>query len=178
MEVVSFHASMPTDPEPPFARLVRGHQVAVWRYLRFLGCAPAEADDLTQETFVRVLDKSVQRFGDDGARAYLRRVAKNAFLKHVERKGRAPEIELDAAEAAFEWYRRDDDGESTRAALDACLEELSAEARLALSLRFAEQLDRRSIAARLGIGEHGAKSLLQRTYARLRTCIERRLSHD
>ncbi len=35
-----------------FAGLVRTHQVGVWRYVRFLGAEAAEADDLTQETFL------------------------------------------------------------------------------------------------------------------------------
>ena len=29
--------------------LIRRHQSGVWRYLRFLGCPPELADDLTQE---------------------------------------------------------------------------------------------------------------------------------
>ena len=27
------------------------HQAGVWRYLRYVGCEPPEADDLTQDTF-------------------------------------------------------------------------------------------------------------------------------
>ena len=60
-------------------------------------------------------------------------------------------------------------------AFDACLADLSPQARRALALRFADKLPRTELAARLGIGTHGAKSLLQRSYARLRLCIERRL---
>ncbi len=150
----------------------------VWRYLRFLGCGPEEAEDLTQETFVSILDKPLHRFGDAGARAYLRRVAKNAYLKRLERTHRRSEIDLDTAEAAYDWYRGDDGGAATTAALQQCLTDLSDQARQALTLRFAEQLDRPAIAARLGIGSHGVKSLLQRSYARLRACIERRLRHE
>ena len=37
------------------ASLVRTHQAAVWRYLRYLGADEALADDLTQDTFLKLL---------------------------------------------------------------------------------------------------------------------------
>lgn len=166
---------VPIDTTTSFERLVREHQSTVWRYLRFLGCAPVLADDLSQETFLRVLDGRLSDRGPEVARAYLKQVAKTLFLKSRERDARRREVDLDTAEAAFEWYAREDGGDGARAALAQCVEELVPRARKALDLRFAERLDRDAIAARLGIGAHGAKSLLQRTYARLRACIERRL---
>ena len=36
--------------EMDLASLVREHQADVWRYLRYLGAAADDADDLTQET--------------------------------------------------------------------------------------------------------------------------------
>jgi hypothetical protein len=44
--------AVPHTAADPLAELVRSHQQAVWRWLRSLGCPPAEADDLTAETFV------------------------------------------------------------------------------------------------------------------------------
>ena len=38
-------------------RLAAEHYVAVWRYLRLLGCDAALAEDLCQDTFLRVLEK-------------------------------------------------------------------------------------------------------------------------
>lgn len=165
----------PTPRPDPFEAFVCAHQAMVWRYLRFLGCDPDRASELTQDTFVSVFGKDVHTFGEAGARAYLRRVARNAFLKQVTSARQRDELDFETAVAAYDWYRRDDEGESAMAALDACLEELGAKARRALSLRFGEKLDRNALAERLGIGAHGVKSLLQRSYARLRVCIERRL---
>jgi RNA polymerase sigma-70 factor (ECF subfamily) len=163
------------DDPAGFAEVVRDHQREVWRYLRFLGAGEAEADDLCQDTFLRVVDRRLNRFGAGGARAYLRRVARNLLIKLRARSGSLPTApEFDVNEAAFEWYRGDDDGESTRAALRACLAELSDSRRHALELRFRDDLDRSEIAVRLGLSTHGVKSLLQRTYARLRACVERR----
>ena len=45
------------------AQLIEKYQVGVWRYLRALGCEPALADDLTQETFLSVLQHPFTDFG-------------------------------------------------------------------------------------------------------------------
>jgi len=162
----------------PFERLVREHQTMVWRYLRFLGCGPELAMDLTQDTFLRVIDVPVDRFGDDGASAYLRRVAKNVFLRRLEREGRRHEVSLESVDAAWDWFRREDDGASTMQALEACVAELPARSRRVLDLRFGRGLGRDAIAAEMAIGGFAVKSLLARTYARLRVCIERRIRDD
>ena len=39
------------------AQLIREHQAGVWRYLRVLGCSRELAEDLTQETFLAVLEQ-------------------------------------------------------------------------------------------------------------------------
>lgn len=172
-------------PEPPddhdrseFEQLVHEHQTSIWRYLRFLGCSRTEADDLTQDSFVAVAQRSLHRFGLHAARAYLRRVARNAFLKLRKEQRASPTVDLAAGEAAFDWFLRDDDGSAVLTALRQCLTALTPEARRALTLRYADQIDRRAIARQLGMSEHGVKSLLQRSYARLRVCIDRRLEDD
>lgn len=157
---------------------MRAHQAAVWRYLRFLGAAPDEADDLTQETFVAVLHRDLESWPGAEALAYLRRVARNALLRRLERASREPRVDLEFAEEAYAWYAAADDGRSTTRRLEQCLAELPERSRRALELKFTDGLDRADIAARLGIGAFAVKSLLARTYARLRVCIERRRRDD
>ncbi|MEM7202382.1 MAG: sigma-70 family RNA polymerase sigma factor [Planctomycetota bacterium] len=172
-------APVPTATLGSLETFIRQHQTHLWRYLRFLGCDPAQADDLTQETFLKVLDKPLADFGGGGARAYLCRTAKNALLKWRERDQRLARVDLATAEMAFAWACVEgDDGTRTLDALGQCLDELAPSAQQALQLRYGEELQRGEIGARLGLGDHGVKSLLQRTYARLRACIERRLRHD
>src|SRR6056297_2544891 len=43
--------------ESDLAQIVDDHQVALWRYLRALGCDSSEADDLLQDTFLMILRK-------------------------------------------------------------------------------------------------------------------------
>ncbi|MCR9246882.1 MAG: sigma-70 family RNA polymerase sigma factor [bacterium] len=166
-----------TDREA-FAELVRTHQAAIWRYLRFLGCSVAEADDLTQDTFVAVFGRALHRFGKAGAAGYLRRVARNSFLKLRQADQATRTVSPAVAEAAFDWFCRRDDGERVVEALRRCVARLDPAARRALTQRYADDAPRSQIARDLGMSEHGVKSLLQRSYARLRACIQRRLADD
>ena len=166
-----------TEPAPgefDVARLVREHQAGVWRYLRVLGCPAAEADDLTQETFLAVLTKPFQDYNRQATAAYLRQVARNLFISSRRRAVSA--VELDEAEAAWLRWAVKDDGAELIAALRSCLESLTERVRQALELRFARGQSRAEIAAALGLSEAGAKNLLQRAKQHLRECVERVLA--
>jgi RNA polymerase sigma factor (sigma-70 family) len=154
------------DPAP--------HRVAVWRYLRALGAGAAEADDLTQETMVVACR---QPLPDDGeaARAFLRGVAKNQWLRSRRWWQRRREREVAAAvdELWCETAERDA-GEELLARLRTCLESLQPRARRALDLHYRDRLGWAEAAAQLGLAPNGMKTLAQRTRQALRTCIERR----
>src|SRR5215469_11972664 len=161
------HASSALD----VARLVREHQAGVWRYLRVLGCPAAEAEDLTQETFLAVLTKPFHDYNRQATAAYLRQVARNLFIS--SRRRAVAVAELDEAEAAWLRWAVKDDGQELMNALQACLKKLTERARLALDLRFGRQTPRAEIAATLGLSEDGAKNLMQRAKQQLRACIEK-----
>ncbi|HJT34469.1 MAG TPA: sigma-70 family RNA polymerase sigma factor [Pirellulales bacterium] len=170
------------------ARLIQEHQAGVWRYLRVLGCRAAEAEDLTQETFLAVLQKPFQDYQRAATAAYLRQVARNLLISSRRRSARGAEIqkeiveretaELNAAEAAWLRWSGHDDGQERLAALRRCLETLTARARQALELRFGQQASRAAIAAALGMSEDGAKNVLQRAKEHLRTCIEQEIAKE
>ena len=61
-------------------KLVETYQAGIWRYLRALGCSVAEADDLTQETFLAVFQRPFDDFDPRATGAYLRRVAFNLLV--------------------------------------------------------------------------------------------------
>lgn len=159
------------------AKLVREHQVGLWRYLRALGCPSATAEDLVQETFLVVLQRPFQEYDQWATRAYLRRVAKNLLISHLRRTGREAQVaQLDQYEAQWQAWAGDDDGERALEALRECLGKLTDRVRWALELRFRQQWSRQQIAEALQMTEHGAKNLLQRAKQRLRACIEGKLS--
>src|SRR5438552_15470141 len=93
--------SKATGQELDAARLIREYQAGVWRYLRVLGCSPELAEDLTQETFLAVLQRPFTDNGPAATSAYLRQVAKNLYISHQRRAGRYTLVEdVDAFDAA------------------------------------------------------------------------------
>src|SRR5688572_23610575 len=85
----------PTTPATAFdpVRLIEHHQPGVWRYLRALGCEPTLAEDLTQDTFLAVLQKPFQDYNPAATAAYLRRVAYNLFISYQRRAGKVTTVE-------------------------------------------------------------------------------------
>ncbi|HTN74046.1 MAG TPA: sigma-70 family RNA polymerase sigma factor [Pirellulaceae bacterium] len=157
-------------------RLIENYQAGVWRYLRALGCDPTLAEDLTQDTFLAVLQKPFQDYNPSATSAYLRRVAFNLYISHQRRAGKVTTVEnIEELEVQFAALAGADDGEAALDALRICLEELGERARWALEMRFREDLSRTSIAEALEISEHGAKNLMQRAKQQLRSCIEGKL---
>ena len=160
-------------------QLVRQHQDSVRGFLLFLGCAPARVDDLVQDAFLSVLTSGFEDRGDAQAGAYLRKVARNLFLKGLRNEERRPRlVDLDEAERAWMRFEGDDGGDSYLRALRRCLEHLDGRPREVVDLRYRENLRRGVIARRLGLSESGVKSILVRTRERLRDCVERHLPRE
>lgn len=180
---------MPTTPTPPpdrsaptlglgggdLAATIVAHQHRIWRYLRLLGADPDEADDLLQETFV-VFATSPRPDPLRSPPAWLCGIARHLLLAHRKKQRRAPpEADwLDAVDrltATEPWSFADE----RLPALRDCLKRLTTRARQALEWHHQDGLPRREVAARLGLGEEGAKSLLERSRDLLRDCVQRRL---
>lgn len=157
-------------------RLIENYQAGVWRYLRTLGCEPALAEDLTQDTFLAVLQKPFQDYSPAATGVYLRRVAYNLFISYQRRNGKVSVVDnVEELEREFSALASDDQGEAAVDALQDCLKQLSERARWALEMRFRDELSRPSIAEKLQITEHGAKNLMQRAKQQLRECVEKKL---
>lgn len=151
--------------------LVRRHQREVWRHLRFLGASPQTADDLTQETFLRLLRTAVDDRGEAALAAWLRATARHLFLAQGRRRAGlelSTEVEL---EAAWAQWAADDGGEAAHAALERCLARLDGRARRALVLRYAEGQTRTALAKALDLSVEGTKTLLRRSKQVLAACV-------
>ena len=166
------------DRQAEMAALVRTHQAGVWRYLRFLGCDPTEADDLVQETFLAVLRKGFEHRSPVETAAYLRTVARNRLLM-ARRKQRnsPPVVNLEAAEAVWAEVAGRDGLNDYLTALGHCLERaISPRVRRALELQYRDRASRAEIAAELDLAAEGVKTLLRRARSALRDCVQRRLA--
>ncbi|MGE3778167.1 MAG: RNA polymerase sigma factor [Pirellulaceae bacterium] len=158
------------------AHLIATHQMGVWRYLRVLGCEPALADDLTQETFLAVLKAPFRELSPSATASYLRTTAHNLFISyHRKAKRMTATADIEALDRQWAKWVADDSGEALLDALKDCLQLLGPKARLALQMRFRDQATRAQIAAALRMSENGAKNVMQRAKHKLRECIESKL---
>ena len=157
-------------------RLIETYQAGVWRYLRALGCDSAQAEDLTQDTFLAVLQRPFQDINPAATAAYLRKTAFNLFISQKRRAGKVTAVE-DVEELDRTWaqWTGHDDSEALLDALRNCLQGLTGRARMALEMRFRDNSSRDAIAAALEITDHGAKNLMQRAKQQLRECIQKKM---
>jgi RNA polymerase sigma-70 factor (ECF subfamily) len=160
------------------AALIRRHQRAVWRYLRMLGCDEATADDLTQETFLRVLRKDdFVQHNDSATAGYLRRTAYNLLVSRHRKLGRVQTIaETEMLDESWDrWAGKDLSGDAAVESLQHCFKKLTERAQIALRMRFGSNASRVEIGEALGITDHGARNLMQRAKQQLRNCVEERM---
>jgi RNA polymerase sigma-70 factor (ECF subfamily) len=173
-------ASPPPAGRFDLTRLVQQHQAGVWRYVRFLGAERAEADDITQETFLAIARAAFVEHDDSQTAGYLRVVARNQLLA-LRRKQRREvgTVELEAAESV--WAAAAGPDGSLAAYLDAlgeCVAGLEGRSRQAIDLHYRDGADREAIATALDMKPDGVKTLLRRTRHALRECIERKLKSE
>ena len=162
----------PADATSSLGALVRRHQGAVWRHLRWLGADPGQADDLAQEVFLVLLRQPFEERSEGETRAFLRATAMHLWRDHLRRLGRAvDQVSLDAATAAA--TRHEENRSERLDALLGCVARLEGRSREALLWHYEEGLDRATIAERLAMKPGGVKTLLQRVRAALRDCVQR-----
>lgn len=160
------------------SELVYKHQKGIWRYLRMLGCDEATADDLTQETFLRVLRReSFVQHNDNATAGYLRRTAYNLLVSRHRKLGRMQTVSEPSLldETWDRWAGKDLSGDIAIEALKNCFETLTDRAQIALRMRFDSSASRVEIGEALSITEHGARNLMQRAKQQLRSCVEEKL---
>jgi RNA polymerase sigma-70 factor, ECF subfamily len=162
------------------AALVERHQTGVWRYLRYLGADTAEADDLTQETFLAVARGGFVERAERQTAGYLRTVARNQLLALRRRQDRElATMDLEAADSVWAAVAGPDGSLSGWLdALRECVDGLEGRARQAIDLHYHDHASREAIATQLDMQPDGVKTLLRRTRQILRECIERKLNHD
>ena len=170
-------APVPWAP-PSWEQVVREHSGRVYRLAYRLTGNAHDAEDLTQEVFVRVF-RSLSSYTPGTFEGWLHRITTNLFLDGVRRKKRIrfDAIADDAHERmpgrepdpsrAYEDTHLDDD---VQAALDA----LSPQFRAAVVLCDIEGLSYQEVAATLGIKLGTVRSRIHRGRAELRTALAHR----
>ncbi|HUX67391.1 MAG TPA: RNA polymerase sigma factor [Terriglobales bacterium] len=161
-------------------QLVERFHYRLLRYLIALTANPILAEDLFQETWLRVLERGRQYKPEYRFESWLFAIARHLFLDRVRRK---PEIGLGAlagededafdladpcAPSPYDTYRRLEESQGLQRALLG----LSAVYREVLVLRFQEDLDLQEIAAVTGAPLPTVKSRLYRGLAALQRQLQ------
>jgi RNA polymerase sigma factor (sigma-70 family) len=173
-------SDQPADWQAPsWEEIVREHSARVYRLAYRLTGNRHDAEDLTQETFVRVF-RSLHTYSPGTFEGWLHRITTNLFLDQARRRQRvrietigddterwvSPDA-LATPERAFENGNLDHD---VQRALDA----LPPEYRAAVVLCDIEGLSYEEIAVTLGIKLGTVRSRIHRARARLRVALEHR----
>jgi RNA polymerase sigma-70 factor (ECF subfamily) len=155
-----------------FERIVLRHQAEAWRVAyRFTGDA-AEAEDLAQEAFLRILGAAARYEPTAAFRTYFYRILTRLCLDY-RRKLRPVlgEPLTHAADGGFSPPERADRVEREMA-VQAALDALPAEYRIAVVLRYFEGLNGGEMAEALGRSVKAVERLLARARAALAPELE------
>jgi RNA polymerase sigma-70 factor (ECF subfamily) len=162
-------------------RLVVQYHYRLLRYLVYLTSSREQAEDLVQETWLRVLERSRQYDGRLRFEPWLFSIARNLAIDHLRKRQRAghdapslpdaeagPEVPAPDFESPFLAAARSEDAVRIAAALGA----LDPVYREALLLRFQEDLSLAEIAQVTGAPISTISSRIQRGLATLRASLE------
>lgn len=146
-----------------FEELVRAYQAHVWRFLRHLLGDPALAEDVTQETFVRVYRKlDTFRFRSKFS-TWVFQVARNAGIDALRARQRRDRLLTVVEPRIVEPMR----GNELRVELEAALQSLNPKLREAFVMVEALGLTYREAARAIGVPEGTVKSRVHHARERL-----------
>jgi len=160
-----FDATGDKTTMPSWDELVRQHADRVYRLAYRLSGNQHDAEDLTQETFIRVF-RSVQNYQPGTFEGWLHRITTNLFLDMVRRRGR---IRMEALPEDYERVPASDPNPEQiyhdsrlGADLQAALDSLAPEFRAAVVLCDIEGLSYEEIGATLGVKLGTVRSRIHR----------------
>ncbi|MFN8073222.1 MAG: RNA polymerase sigma factor SigE [Mycobacterium sp.] len=166
-----FDATGDRTAMPSWDELVRQHADRVYRLAYRLSGNQHDAEDLTQETFIRVF-RSLQNYQPGTFEGWLHRITTNLFLDMVRRRGR---IRMDALPEDYDRVPSDQPNPEQiyhdthlGADLQAALDSLPAEFRAAVVLCDIEGLSYEEIGATLGVKLGTVRSRIHRGRQALR----------
>ncbi len=141
---------------------------------RMVGNA-ADAQDLTQETFIKALQRSEQLKDEEKATHWLSRIATNTAIDFLRKRGRATLCELDdAPQHSWETPESLLLRSEQREHLEAGLERLTDRERLALLLRDVEGLPAEEVAEHLNCSKATVRSHIANARVKFRRYLQRR----
>ena len=161
-----------------FAEIVKAHQRLVWHIAWRMLQHRQEAEDCSQEVFLRVHQSLKQYRGESALATWIGRVALSVALRMAQKRKLRLDIPSDfETELAFEHIGSSEDVQSSHAeeeqmqALYAAIEQLPSLPRTVLSLHYRDGLAIAEIANMLDCPEGTVKSHLNRGRNRLKIAL-------
>ena len=158
-------------------RLALQHRERIWAYLMALSKDPNKAEDLFQETYLVIIEKSAQFQPGTDFLAWALKIAKYKFLASVDpQRNRHMQMESEVLEQTMltPTERPGSDAEQ-REALAFCVEQLGPAARKAIQLRYRDGLKAAEIAEQISTTTNALYVMLSRVRQALQECVKERL---
>lgn len=181
-------AYLEQDDQDAFRTLVERHQARVFGYLMGMVRNRDVANDLFQETFLRVIRAMRSERGSYETQgrwlAWVMRIARNSALDHLRRRKKWRDV--DDGEESF-WERMPDDGPAADVnymrsqeigMLEECIEKLPAEQREVVLLRHETDLTFREIADLTGVSINTALGRMRYALINLRKMMSETIRED
>ena len=160
-----------------FEAIVQENKGPVFGFLCARVAQPADAEDLTQEVFLRLYQRRRQFQAGREVRPWLMGIARNVLREFIRAKRRSTEaswtelcLELDALKPPPPEREGPDDEALTH--LPNCLQELGDSAREAIDLRYKAKLRLAKIGEKLHRSEGAVKLLMFRARQALKNCLD------
>lgn len=160
----------------PFEAVMTTHHAEIYRYLRRVTFRAADAEDLSQETFLRAFRAYRALPPDANVRAWLFAIATNLFRNSL-RAGKRRQAAHDRVKA----QGREDSGDGpegtarfneARAAVEAAIETLPPKQRAAFVMRKVHELPYEDIAASLACSMDSARAHVFQAFRKIRTSLD------
>lgn len=157
-----------------FAQIVRNHQGAVYGYLRARLLQVNDAEDLTQEVFLRCYLARARFDNTNLLRPWLLGIARNILREHIRKLKRRKEVAWTELCLELEELApvQDEKYEEFIGQLPQCLGGLGQSARQALDMHYAAKLRLVQISEQLKRSEGAVKLLLYRARQALKRCLD------
>ena len=159
-----------------FEEIVSRHQGAIYGYLRARLLQPNDAEDLTQEVFLRFYLARARFDSSNLVRPWLLGIARNLLKEHLRRIKRRKEVGwTEMCLELEEMIGSDGSDDDVVAHLPGCLDSLGPSAREAVDLKYRSNLRLSAIGERLRRSEGAVKLLMFRARQALKHCLDSKL---
>jgi RNA polymerase sigma-70 factor (ECF subfamily) len=165
-----------TGDREAFAALIERYHRAVYGFLRARLAQASDADDMTQEVFLRFYESRTRFDTAALVRPWLLGIARNLLREHVRDVRRRREVDWTELCLELETVLPADlsSGDDVLVWLPVCLSELGPSARQAIELHYRSEQRLGDIGVALHRSEGAVKILLHRARQALRDCLTRK----